>query len=197
MKIVIDGHIGSGKSTQLDMLRHIGFNVITEPIEKWPLELFYSDPERWGLLFQLTILQTLKTEDGFRIYERCPLSSRDVFWKTMKKTELENKVYLAEFDFHAWRPDVYIYISKDPELCHEHIQTRSQRGDSGVSLEYLQSLDKCYTDMFENMKDGIVKFKVDGNKPIDDIHREIIDIIRVYHLNYIINGTKSLCVGKK
>ena len=112
MKIVIDGNIGSGKTTQLDLLDDIGFKVKREPLNQWPLDLYYSDPERWGLLFQLLILQTLKTYPGFMIYERSPISSRDVFWKTMKKTDLENQVYLKEFELQGWFPDVYILISK-------------------------------------------------------------------------------------
>ena len=193
MKIVIDGNIGSGKTSQLEILKHVGFGVVVEPLEKWPLELFYSDPERWGLTFQLAVLHTLKTEDGFRIYERCPLSSRDVFWKTMKKTDLEDTIYKTEFEFHAWYPDIYIYIEKTPEKCYEHIQSRVQRGDSGVSFSYLQSLHCCYTEMYENMKG--VKFKIDGNQPVENIHKEIMDIVRIYHLNYTINGTRSLCMG--
>jgi deoxyadenosine/deoxycytidine kinase len=82
MKIVIDGNIGSGKTTQLDILTNENFQVVKEPIEKWPLDLFYSDPERWGFLFQLIILQTLQClpTDDMVIYERCPLSSKEIFW---------------------------------------------------------------------------------------------------------------------
>ena len=51
-KIVIDGNIGSGKTTQLDLLEQQGkYNIKKEPIEKWPLDLYYSDPKRWGFLF--------------------------------------------------------------------------------------------------------------------------------------------------
>ena len=56
MKSVIDGNIGCGKTTQLKILENIGFNVRYEPIEDWPLDLFYSDMERWGFLFQIVVL---------------------------------------------------------------------------------------------------------------------------------------------
>ena len=55
-KIVIDGNIGAGKTTQLNRIEKLGFRVVKEPIEQWPLDLFYSDPERWGFLFQMVRL---------------------------------------------------------------------------------------------------------------------------------------------
>ena len=60
MNIVIGGNISSGKTTQLNFLESIGCEVKREPIEKWPLDLYYSDEERWGFLFQMIVLQTLE-----------------------------------------------------------------------------------------------------------------------------------------
>ena len=59
MKIVIDGSIGAGKSTQIDILSKVtGKNVIKEPIHEWPLDLFYQDPSRWGLTMQVAVLNS-------------------------------------------------------------------------------------------------------------------------------------------
>ena len=178
MKIVIDGNIGSGKSTQLSILDKKGFNVAFEPIDKWPLDMYYKDPERWGFLLQILILQTLEQKPGFVIYERSPISSMEVFWKTMKKTEIEDTVYREEFRRHAWFPDVYIYISKNPVTCYDHIKTRNQEGDSDVSLEYLTTLNGHYNDMFRSIQ--CTKYRVDGTKTIEEIHSEILDIVQLY-----------------
>ena len=178
MKIVIDGNIGSGKTTQLNLLESIGYDVVREPIDKWPLDLYYSDPERWGFLFQVLILQTLKTYDGFKIYERSPLSSKEVFWKIMKKTPLEDQVYQTEFQYHGWLPDVYIYIDKSPDTCFDHIRSRTQEGDGGVSLEYLKTLDVNYTHMIETIDRSDMRvYIVDGNLTVQQVHNKISEII--------------------
>jgi len=184
MKIVIDGNIGSGKTTQTNFLDPKGFKVRWEPIEEWPLELYYSDPERWGFLFQMLILQTLKTQKGFMIYERSPLSSKEVFWKIMKKTPLEDQVYQKEYESHGWLPDIYIYIKKSPELCHEHLKSRTQDGDSSVTLEYLKQLDEHYSVMIEKIKTQIEVHIIDGNQSKQDVHNKIFQIIRTKQNEY-------------
>lgn len=173
MKIVIDGNIGAGKTTQLNLLEQKGFKVHREPIEKWPLELFYSDPTRWGLTFQLIILETLEPKDG--VHERCPLSSKDVFWKGLPKTPEEEHVYEWAYGHHGWGPDIYIYLNKSPEVCMKHIQTRKQVGDSGVSMELLKSLEKNYLEMFENLT--CPKFMIDASESPEKIHQSILNVL--------------------
>jgi deoxyadenosine/deoxycytidine kinase len=175
-KIVIDGNIGCGKTTQLNLLEQIGLPVKREPIEKWPLDLFYSDKERWGLTFQLVVLQTLVTQEGSCIYERCPQSSKDIFWPLMKKTHIEAQVYDNCYNIQGWSPDIYILIDKKPKLCLEHIKKRTQEGDSGVDLSLLMDLDAQYQAMFDKLE--CPKFRVNGEESIESIHKIIIKIIK-------------------
>jgi len=176
MRIVIDGNIGSGKTTQLDLLEKIGYSVKREPIAQWPLDLYYSDPERWGFLFQIIILQTLVPNEETTIYERSPISSRDVFWKTMKKTDIEDEAYRKQFDIQAWLPEFYIFIDKGPDNCFNQIKKRNQEGDSKISLDYLKELDSNYNLMFKDLE--CKKIKVDGNDTIEHIHNKIVNILK-------------------
>lgn len=178
MKIVIDGNIGSGKTTQINLLESKGFKVKREPIEQWPLELFYSDMERWGLTFQLVVIHTLKTTESNVIFERSPLSAKEIFWASLKKTPLEDQVFQWAYEKDAWYPDVYILLDKDPKICFDHIQTRGQDGDSGVSMEYLRSLDEKYSTMFEGIT--CPKYKVDGTQSCDNVHGNILAIVNEY-----------------
>lgn len=178
MKIVIDGNIGSGKTTQLNLLESKGFNIHREPIEKWPLELFYSDTRRWGLTFQLIVLETFQEfseVEGVHIHERCPLSSKEVFWSNLEKTREEDHVYNWAYDHHGWGPDVYIFLNKDPKLCMQHIQTRDQSGDGGVSLDLLENLNGHYQRMFDGL--DCPKFMVDASDTPEKIHENIVAII--------------------
>ena len=178
MKIVIDGNIGSGKTTQINLLEEKGFRVKREPIEEWPLELFYSDMERWGLTFQLVVIHTLRTNAMNTIFERSPLSAREIFWQSLKKTPLEDQVFQWAYEKDAWYPDVYILLDKSPELCYKHIQTRGQEGDSGVSLDYLKSLNEKYHTMFNGIT--CPRYQVDASQSREQIHENIVTIVNEY-----------------
>ena len=160
MKVVIDGNIGSGKTTQLNILKDLGYTVHREPIDEWPLDVFYSDPVRWNLMFQLRILQTLpeirytvSTEDVF--YERSIWSALHVFWQNAKESQAvtywEDIVFQDVYNKIRCEPDLYIFIARDPLKCYESVQKRRQAGDSKVTLEYIEKLDLLYMKMFEKL----------------------------------------------
>lgn len=177
MRIVIDGNISSGKSTQVSLLEKINYTVKREPIEEWPLEQYYSDPKRWGFLFQMAVLHShSKTIDtDLCIYERSPGSGIHVFWPVMEKNENEDIIYRKLYNELSWDPDVYIFIDKSPEKCYEHITQRGQVGDNGVQLNYLQSLNIHYQKYFKNLT--CKKFRINGNQSIEKIHEDIIKCI--------------------
>jgi len=181
MKIVIDGNIGSGKTTQLDLLEKKGLQVFREPIHEWPLELFYSDKSRWALLLQLKVIQTLRPLKGDVVYERCLLSSRFVFWEHLLSkglvTSEENDVYEHQYDRDVWYPDIYIFLSKDPEVAYEHIKTRYQDGDSSVTLDYLKELDVLYKELILNIP--CVVHVINANKSPEEIHADILSLLMV------------------
>lgn len=111
MKIVIDGCIGSGKTIQLNILANIGFNVhYLRPLPVHLIDGPRSDRERWGLTFQLYILQSFCKCQSNTIYEGCPLSSKDIYWKSMKRNEIEEQVYKDYYDLQGWSPDLYILL---------------------------------------------------------------------------------------
>lgn len=88
--VLIEGNIGSGKTTYLKYFEK--FNdvcLLTEPVEKWRnvngvnlLELMYRDPKKWAMPFQsyvtLTMLQshTAPTDKKLKIMERSIFSAR-------------------------------------------------------------------------------------------------------------------------
>jgi len=184
MKVVIDGNIGSGKTTQLNLLEQKRWTVQREPIDNWPLELFYKDKSRWALLLQMKILQTLQpveTNDVV-IYERCLLSTRYVFWEHLLQKKLvrpeENDVYCYQYDKDAWFPDLYIFLSKTPEVAFHHIKSRKQSGDSGVSLDYLRDLDVLYTRMLTNVPCKV--HVINGHQAPEEIHQQILSLLKLY-----------------
>ena len=181
MKIVIDGNIGSGKTTQLGLLEKKGWVVCREPIDKWPLKEFYSDPTRWAFLFHMVILETLRPlrTDSHVIYERSLLSSRWVFWPVLRKkghvTPLEHDTYDKYYERFSWNPDVYIFLSKNLDLAWEHIQARGQAGDEGFSREYLAELDAEYKNLLRSIPCKV--HVIDANQSVEKIQEDICKVL--------------------
>jgi hypothetical protein len=175
VKIVIDGNIGSGKTTQLNLLEAKGWQVRREPIEQWPLEEFYADPKRWAFYFHMVLLKTLRPIEGDVIYERSIFSSRYVFWPVLLRngtvTKEEDATYDYFWDRFSWAPDLFIFLSKDPETAFEHVSKRGQAGDTGVTLQYLKDLDWEYKKLL--MKIPCKVIVVNANRPPEEIHTEI------------------------
>ena len=65
--VIVEGNIGSGKSTFLEHFRQRrgqDVEVLSEPVSKWQdvkghnlLRLMYDDPGRWSLAFQVRSIQ--------------------------------------------------------------------------------------------------------------------------------------------
>lgn len=197
MKIVIDGNIGVGKSTQLRLLEGKGYRVKREPIDDWSLDLFYKDQSRWALLLQLQILEGFHSSarsDTPTVYERCPISSNHVFWENLLQQGLvskdEDRLYQRFYDKMSWKPDLYIYLVCSPEESWRRIQQRKQVGDKKITLEYLKKLHGLYDKVVLRMPSIVVPVNVHG-KSAEEVHSEIISIIKVENELYIRNRSRE------
>lgn len=179
MIVVVDGNIGSGKSTVLDRLSS-SFKVVKEPIQDWPLEEFYRDPYTWGLPLQIQILQTMKKPecDAICFHERCLQSSNFVFWKHLIETNQvpkeHDEVYQDMFKLYEWKCDMYIYIRCSPEKCFENISKRVQEGDTHVTLEYLKSIHEKYEEFVKMMPSAVV---INADDDENTVYNNICKII--------------------
>lgn len=199
MKVVIDGNIGSGKTTQLNLLEKKGIRVRREPIDQWPLEEFYKDQKRWAFYFHMVILQTLrplKTKETV-VYERSLMSSRWVFWPVLLKQNVvtpgEDEIYSKFYDQFAWYPDLYIFLSKKSEIAWEHIQARHQVGDSGVTQDYWNLLDEEYKKLIKSVPCQV--YIINANRSVEEIHEEIYHIISEHEL--LVSDSERFQMQKK
>jgi len=180
MRIVIDGNIGSGKSTQLHMLGDRGYEVFHEQTHKWPLKEFYEDPKSYALPMQLAVLNSMDhARDG--VYERSPESSTHVFWKLLVENGTANAVqdtfYTKVYKEKGWGPDFLIYLHTPYNFCWDRINhgQRAQAGDDVITREYLKQIEDKYIDMWENTT--CPKVKVDGTQKPAVIHQQICRLI--------------------
>lgn len=159
MKISIEGNIGSGKSTIISRLcSDMRVPVFLEPVDEWKdwLSMFYSDPARWGMSFNLHVLLTFtkwKKNDFVAVYERSPISNRYIFAQLQydqgRMNELELKLFGQLYDNLSWTPDLMIYIRTDPKVSLERMNSRGRNCEDGVPLEYLQAVHDKHESIFD------------------------------------------------
>jgi len=183
-KIVIDGNIGSGKSTQLKLLQyHTSRQIYPERIDTWPLQNFYDDPSHYALDLQVAVMKSMAHRGG-GIYERCPMTARDVFWNILLQDgthqPCDPEQFVEKYSQHGWEPDLFIFIDTPPSVCLDRIHNgkRSQPGDETITLEYLDRLNRQYKYLWENI--SCPKIKIDGTMESSAIQNAILSHINVY-----------------
>src|SRR5579885_483496 len=170
---IIEGNIGAGKSTFVRLMqKHLDVHTVFEPHDKWQnvggsgenlLERFYTDSQRWAYTFQsyAFITRVVLQEEQARLYpdaihilERSVFSDRYCFAKNSFEMGLMNalewKLYQEWFtwlvDNYVPRPDGFIYLQTDPEICYQRLLKRGRQEEAAVAKEYLQALHKKHED---------------------------------------------------
>lgn len=170
--IVVEGNIGSGKTTFLQPFTRLEqVEVLEEPVKDWRnvdngrhnlLELMYADPTRWSLLFQTYVQLTMvkqhstPTTKPIRIMERSLLSARYAFVENLyeqgKMTDAEYAVLSEWFNFLVTCPkldfgiDHIIYLRTDPEVAYERVKKRSRHEENLIPKKYLSDLHELHED---------------------------------------------------
>jgi deoxyadenosine/deoxycytidine kinase len=175
---IIEGNIGSGKSTILKLLQLAqNVEVIQEPVDMWLnikdndnknlLEHFYSDMDRYSYMFQTMVfktrIQSLEKEQisPFRFSERSIWTDRFVFGKMClednKMNSIESSCYKFWFEWleekFKPKPDGIIYIKCSPEKCLERISQRGRNEENKIPIEYLNKLNAYHDEWFDNWKE--------------------------------------------
>lgn len=163
--LIVEGNIGAGKSTFLKIIQDkLASEVVFEPHDQWQsvggenlLDHFYADTKRWAYSFQTyafvtRVLQqeqfTRKAQLPVQVYERSVYSDRYCFAKNCYEmgtmNALEWKLYQEWFswlvDTYTLKPDGFIYLQTDPEVCYERLTKRNRSEEKAVPLEYIQRL---------------------------------------------------------
>jgi deoxyadenosine/deoxycytidine kinase len=187
MKIVIDSNIGGGKSTLIsELCKKTRIPTFLEPVDNWNeyLDLFYKDPIKWGLAFNLKVICDYAewTDNKFKaIYERSPYTCRYVFTEIQIKEKqlhpLELKVFDEIFNKLSWKPDIIIYIKTSPEICYKRMNNRARDCEKSVPLEYLIKVDKEYDEYILNMKKTIPIIIINGNNDKDTVFNDVLNAL--------------------
>jgi len=170
--IVIEGNIGSGKSTFIQFIATLtgccpAVTVLQEPVDQWQsivgkdgrsiLELFYADKSRFAFAFQMTayisrltlLLDALSSGSEVVICERSILCDREVFAKMLSDdgtmTQVEHQIYLMWFDSfrNGIPPHDVVYLQTSPSVALARIAKRARPGEY-IPLSYLEQCHKYH-----------------------------------------------------
>lgn len=175
--ISIEGLIGGGKSTLihrclLPILLERGWKVtiVDEPVSKWEsdelLKKFYDNPKRYAYHFQTKAFhdrvrecqsQYRKHKDDTDVFilERSVFSDT-IFMNTLHElqtvTDMEMNHYREWWslweEIMPFRPDLFIYLKPDLDVCMSRVRERSRDGEEGVKRDYQAVLEKNHDAFF-------------------------------------------------
>ena len=206
MLISIEGNIGSGKSTILNILKNHfrGNNMVVfidEPVEEWKtivhndksvLEHFYENKETYSFCFQILtyitrlrkIIKTLEENRNKTIIcERSIYTDKYVFARMLYEqkyiNEIEWQTYNYWFDTfkNITKLDHIIYIKTDPDKCFNRIKKRNRKGESDIPILYLNHCDLLHNEWLIDNKNMTL---FDGNielKNEDDYIKPVLRIL--------------------
>ena len=201
MKIFsIEGNIGSGKSTLIDLLKkQKGYCFLPEPVDVWNeikdssgvtiLEKYYKDPKKYAFSFQMmayiTRLDIIKKHivdnDTILITERSIYTDREIFAKMLHQNgdieDVEYNIYLRWFDeFSTIHLDGIIYIKTTPEICLSRVEKRNRKGEESIPLSYLQMCHTFHEEWINTCSNILV---IDGiPEHNEDTFHRIFDFIK-------------------
>jgi len=191
--IYIEGNIGVGKTTLVNMLKMKEIQnciFIDEPFydEKELFDNYYADMKRWAMTFQIYIrhkrYEKLKKELNFNydyiIMDRSPETDKNVFAKMLYDkhimTDIEWKIYnTLNYNIINETKTIYLYCS--PEIALNRIHKRNRLQESGITLEYLKEVENYHEKYINSLKNVMY---IDCNKDFnndDNLINKIINFI--------------------
>lgn len=203
--ISIDGNIGSGKSTFLNMLKERysdEFYFAKEPVDEWLninghnlLEKFYNDKERWSYTFQnyayitrvIELCNGLKSNKQIIITERSVNTDKNIFAKMLTEdkfmSDFELDLYNTWFNHFDIKVEGQIYVRTELDNCVNRIQQRNRDGEDAIDKTYLSHLEKKHEEWLMNKNDILI---LDGNlnfKDDESIQNAYIELFEKYIKN--------------
>ena len=165
--ITIDGNIGSFKTSILNYF-HKTFKIAIdlEPVESWHefLNNMYTNQTDSTYNFQIKVWMDRcwiqEKSNVLVMMERNPYFIKNVFVEKAREDEtINDEQYLILQSLHLktdqlWKPNAYIYLRSDPEMCMKRITKRARHSEANIQLEYVRRIHELH----EKMSGHVDKF---------------------------------------
>lgn len=178
MIIVIDGIIGAGKSTYLEVLQQdltaLGLRIalVKEPVEKWKssgiLQRFYNDQKRWAYHFQAKAFHD-RIVENIEMYEKYGnnvdiyILERSCFTDNLFMDMLYDGKIIDDLElqhYKEWwslwvrimpyKPDLFIYLKPDIDVCMQRLSSRNRPGEENIPKAYQEALEARHDQFFSS-----------------------------------------------
>ena len=176
--IAVEGPIGVGKTSLTKRLAEtFNYELLLENAEENPfLDRFYQNPRQHALATQLFFLfqraQQIADSRQSDLFEPVRVSDflidKDRLFAELNlekdEYDLYHKVY-QHLVIDAPKPDLVIYLQAPTEVLLQRIQKRGIPSEQMIESEYLNQLNRAYTEFFHYYSDS--KLLIVNNAEID------------------------------
>jgi deoxyguanosine kinase len=161
--VVIEGNIGSGKTTLSKKLaEHWNSRIMLEEFKENPfLPKFYKNPEQHSFALELSFLaeryhqkrDELNRTDLFKPGIVCDYSfAKSLVFSRINLDKDEFNLYQNLFHIihdRLPKPDLLLFLYCSPEKSLSQIHKRGRSYEQEISIEYLESINKGYLEFFK------------------------------------------------
>lgn len=192
----VDGNIGSGKSTLVQMMKiffkdNPKYHFLEEPVDIWNtikdasgetiLSKFYANQKKYAFSFQMmayisriSMLKQAINEYPGKIFicERSVLTDRNIFAQMLYDNghieDVELQIYQKWFD--EFIKDIpmtgIIYVKTSPEIVYSRVIKRARIGEN-IPLDYLKQCHEYHEKWLSKIDNKLV-FNADDHKEMNE-----------------------------
>ena len=165
--IAVEGPIGVGKTSLTKRLAEtFNYELLLENAEENPfLDRFYQNPRQHALATQLFFLfqraQQIEESRQSDLFEPVRVSDflidKDRLFAELNLEKDEYNLYHKVYQhlvIDAPKPDLVIYLQAPTEVLLQRIQKRGIPSEQMIEFEYLNQLNRAYTEFFHYYSDS-------------------------------------------
>ena len=165
--IAVEGPIGVGKTSLSRRLAEtFNYELLLENAEENPfLDRFYQNPRQHALATQLFFLfqraQQIEESRQSDLFEPVRVSDflidKDMLFAELNLEKDEYNLYHKVYQhlvINAPKPDLVIYLQAPTEVLLQRIQKRGIPSEQMIESEYLNQLNRAYTEFFHYYSDS-------------------------------------------